>query len=292
LVVILSTFSLTDEVSLTMTMIKPVCLHDRAAIAAYLQKNVALHIYEIGDLDDFFWQYTTWYAHVDGAEIKQIALVYTGTDLPILLGLSTDLVGMQALISAIMHLLPRRIYTHQMGDSIKLFEDNYTIIPHGTHYRMLLTNPACLDAVDTSEVVPISVADQAGIQKMYDASYPGNWLDVRMLETNRYFGIQRNGEWISVSGIHVYSPRYGVAALGNITTLPQFRGQGLATATTAKLCQVLLQDVDHIGLNVKADNASAIACYKRLGFEIVETLEEYMLEPKDFTNGISKATST
>jgi predicted GNAT family acetyltransferase len=103
-----------------------------------------------------------------------------------------------------------------------------------------------------------------------------------MLETNRYFGIRRDGSWISVAGIHVYSPHYGVAALGNITTLPQFRGQGLATATTAKLCRTLLQDVDHIGLNVKADNASAIACYKRLGFEIVETLEEYMLEPKDF----------
>jgi ribosomal protein S18 acetylase RimI-like enzyme len=269
-----------DEVS--STMIKPVCLHDRDAIAAYLHKNVALHLYEIGDLDDFFWQFTTWYAHVEGSEIGQIALLYTGTDLPILLGLSTDLVGMQALLSAIMPFLPRRLYTHQMGDSIRLFEDNYTIIPHGTHYRMVLTNPSCLNAVDTTEVMQITVADQDDIQKMYDASYPGNWLDVRMLETNRYFGIRRDGAWISVAGIHVYSLHYGVAALGNITTLPQFRGQGLATATTAKLCRTLLQDVDHIGLNVKADNASAIACYKRLGFEIVETLEEYMLEPKDF----------
>jgi RimJ/RimL family protein N-acetyltransferase len=265
-----------------MTTIKPVCLHDRDTIAAYLCKNVALHLYEIGDLDDFFWQYTTWYAHVEESEIRQISLLYSGTDLPILLGLSTDPVGMQALLRAIMPFLPRRIYTHQMGDSIRLFEEHYTIIPHGTHYRMLLTDPACLNAIDTSEVVPLSVADQADIQRMYDASYPGNWLDVRMLETNRYFGIQRNREWVSVSGIHVYSPRYRVAALGNITTHPQFRGQGLATATTAKLCQILLEDVDHIGLNVKADNTSAIACYKRLGFEIVETLEEYMLEPKDF----------
>ena len=68
----------------------------------------------------------------------------------------------------------------------------------------------------------------------------------------------------------MFSRHYGVTALGNIATHPAFRGQGLATRTCAKLMQALQQEgVTHVGLNVRADNAAAIACYQRLGFAIV-----------------------
>jgi len=40
----------------------------------------------------------------------------------------------------------------------------------------------------------------------------------------------------------------------------------------------LLEDVCHIGLNVKADNDAAISCYRRLGFETVAPYGEYMVE--------------
>ena len=55
-----------------------------------------------------------------------------------------------------------------------------------------------------------------------------------MLETGKYFGIRREGILVSVAGIHVYSPEYDVAALGNITTHPDFRGQGLGRKVTAR----------------------------------------------------------
>jgi ribosomal protein S18 acetylase RimI-like enzyme len=71
---------------------------------------------------------------------------------------------------------------------------------------------------------------------------------------------------------------YTVAALGNITTHPQFRGHGLVKVVSAKLCQALLQKVEHIRLNVRADNQSAIACYTKLGFETIATYEEYCFE--------------
>jgi predicted GNAT family acetyltransferase len=85
---------------------------------------------------------------------------------------------------------------------------------------------------------------------------------------------------VGVAGIHVYSERYKVAALGNVTTHPEFRGQGVATAAVAKLCRELAHTVDNIGLNVKADNPGAIASYKRLGFEIIATYEECTVEAK------------
>jgi ribosomal protein S18 acetylase RimI-like enzyme len=72
-------------------------------------------------------------------------------------------------------------------------------------------------------------------------------------------------------------PTYRVAALGNITTHPDWRGQGLATKVTAAVCRSLRETVEHIGLNVHAENRAAIGCYEKLGFEIVTTYEEVML---------------
>ena len=36
-------------------------LHDRATLEAFLRRDAALHLYSLGDLDDFFWPFTTWH---------------------------------------------------------------------------------------------------------------------------------------------------------------------------------------------------------------------------------------
>jgi hypothetical protein len=41
----------------------PRSVHDRTELAAELRKDPALHAYELGDLDDFFWPYTSWFRH-------------------------------------------------------------------------------------------------------------------------------------------------------------------------------------------------------------------------------------
>jgi predicted GNAT family acetyltransferase len=101
-----------------------------------------------------------------------------------------------------------------------------------------------------------------------------------MLDTNQYCGLQVGGRLVSVAGVHVYSPTYRVAALGNIATHPAHRGNGYGREATGQLCRRLFASVDHIGLNVKADNTTAIACYKSLGFDIIGSYEEYMAEMK------------
>ena len=260
---------------------KVVYLHSQQEIETFLRKNTFLHLYSLGDLDDFFWPYTTWYALKDRQQIMQLALLYTGTRLPVLLGLTegpTDLT--RELLQSIMHLLPARLYAHLSGDLATLFAGDYHLHSHGTHYKMGLVHKEQMEAIDTIRVVPLSSSDLVEIEALYRLSYPENWFDPRMLETGCYYGIRHEKELVSVAGIHVYSPRYKVAAVGNVTTHPAFRGQGLATIVCAKLCRSLLHTVDYIGLNVKADNISAIRCYQRLGFEYIATYEECALERK------------
>jgi len=258
---------------------KPICLHDRDEIEQFLRQNHYLNLYALGDLDDFFWQYTTWYGYREADKIQEIALVYTGTDYPVLLALTDHApTSMQALLQAITPFLPRRFYSHLTDNLLTALTPAYTAENHGRYYKMALTDRAPMSTIDTRAVIQLTPHDLTELTEFYAASYPGNWFDSRMLETGQYYALRHGAELVCVAGIHVYSPRYKVAALGNITTRPNFRGRGLATQVTAKLCQILATETNHIGLNVRADNAAAISCYQKLGFEQCAIYYEYAFE--------------
>ncbi len=262
------------------TGLMPICLHSKRDIAAFLRRDIFLHLYELGDLDDFFWNYTIWYALPENHQIKQLVLFYTQAHLPVLLGLTKDIDSLKDLLRSILHLLPKRFYAHLSGDAIEVFAEDYQVRSHGSHSKMALTNPMYLDTVDSLNIMPLTGADAPALKELYQASYPGNWFEPRMLQTKQYFGIKQGLQLISVAGVHTYSPEFSVATLGNITTHPAFRNQGLGKAVSTQLCRSLLQTVQHIGLNVRTDNAAAISCYTKLGFEVVATYEEYALELK------------
>lgn len=249
-------------------------LRDKHLIESALRRNTQLHLYELGDLDDFFWDRTTWYTD---DSLREIVLIYNGANPPVLLALTDDPARMRTLLHATRPLLPKNFYAHFSDDLADVFANDYQIESHGLHLKMSLATQHKVDAVNTHESFNLTSNDLDEIKALYEVSYPGNWFDARMLETGMFFGVRREKKLVSISGVHVYSPHYRVAALGNITTHPDHRGQGLATISTAKLCQELRQHVDHIGLNVLASNSSAIACYKKLGFEEVARYGEYML---------------
>ncbi len=255
---------------------KAICLHDKKTIEAFLRQNTFLHLYEIGDLDDFFWHYTTWYALQDQYEqIKQIALLYSAGSAPVLLGLSEQPDDLYALLQAIHHLLPSEFDTHLSGQAAAILEPAYHCRSYGLHHKMALYDYETVNAINTSQVIHLTFSDLDAIKELYQISYPGNWFDARMLATGHYFGIYADQRLVSIAGVHVYSSHYKVATLGNVTTHPDYRNNGLGTACCAKLCQALHRSVEHIGLNVKADNASAIATYTRLGFKYIASYYEY-----------------
>lgn len=253
---------------------RSISLRDKHLIESALRRNTQLHLYELGDLDDFFWDHTTWVAD---DSLREIVLIYNGAHPPVLLALTDDPARMRTLLDATRPRLPKNFYAHFSDDLIDVFAEDYKIDSHGLHLKMSLTVPRKVDAVNASEAFNLTSNDLAEIKTLYEVSYPGNWFDERMLETGMFFGVRREKKLVSISGVHVYSPQYRVAALGNITTHPDHRGQGLATITTAKLCQELSRHVEHIGLNVLAENAAAIACYRKLGFEEVARYGEWML---------------
>jgi predicted GNAT family acetyltransferase len=256
------------------------CLHDKAEIEQYLRQDVYLHLYGLGDLDDFFWPHTLWFGSMDNAGLDALALVYTGCSLPTLLALSRRIDAVRKLLDSMRHLLPSRFYAHLSPGVEAVFHGEYDCDPHGEHYKLALKDTTVVRQYDCAATCPLTEAHLEELGEFYDKSYPGNWFDPRMLATGQHYGVREADLLVSVAGIHVFSPRYRVAALGNIATLPSRRGRGYAGRATARLCQSLLEHVEHIGANVKADNGAALSCYRQLGFEIVASYEEFLLNKK------------
>jgi predicted GNAT family acetyltransferase len=65
-----------------------------------------------------------------------------------------------------------------------------------------------------------------------------------------------------------------------VTTHPPVRRQGLGTGAVAALSRRQLPTVDHNSLNLKADNAAAIAVYTRLGFTAIADYSEFLFQAR------------
>jgi ribosomal protein S18 acetylase RimI-like enzyme len=256
--------------------VRVIGLHRRDDIEPFLRRNVFLNIYALGDLDEFFWPFTTWYALEDTGEIHAILLLYAAYETPTLMALhEPPFEPMWELLKRSRQLLPPRVYAHLSPGCREALGPDVTAESRGPHLKMALVEPKF--AVPGIEaVVRLTHDDVDDLRKLYAAGHPANWFDPRQIDVG-YYGLRVQGELVSAAGAHVYSPAQRVAALGNIVTHPDHRGKGYATAVTARICSEFSVTVDHIGLNVKADNAAAIACYERLGFRRVAEYEEVLL---------------
>ncbi len=254
-------------------------LHDKKQIEKFLREDTPLFIYHIGDLDDFYWNYTTWIALKENS-VKAILLLYTAVNPPVLLALSSeDKKGkLKDLLNSSLHLLPNKFYSHLTPEIEKVLLPYYNLDSHGKYQKMVLSDESKSDNFKNADVIKLKPGDIKEIQYLYKESYPDNSFDPRMLETGTYFGIRDGSKLVSIAGVHVYSQKYKVAALGNITTHPEFRGKGFGKQVTAHLCRYLLKKVKTIGLNVSQSNSAAIKCYEELGFKFTAPYLEYMIE--------------
>lgn len=250
---------------------------DKREIYGFLSKNPDLQLYLIGDLDDFFWPHTIWYALYDKAVIQSIALLYTGmSPSTLLLYYDQDMYYSRELLESLKPLLPEKFNVHLSPGLKEVLGKKNIIEDNGQSYRMILSKTP--EAIRDNNIKRLSIPDLQSLKDFYKISYPNNWFDSRMVETGKYFGYFDKNKLIGVSGIHVYSSEYHIAALGNIATHPDFRGQQIAFKLTSVLCNDLKKDCEIIGLNVKSDNLAAIKCYEKAGFTIRLAYDECIMQ--------------
>jgi len=133
--------------------------------------------------------------------------------------------------------------------------------------RMVLA-PERFSPAHTNHVKRVWPDRLAGLEALY-ATDPGaaDAFAPYQLEQGIFYGADRDGRLVSVAGTHLISPSERIGAIGNVYTLPSFRGQGLARACTSAVCKELIAQGLTTVLNVGTDNTPAIELYRRLGFE-------------------------
>lgn len=250
---------------------------DRQQILDFLSRDPFLHLYSIGDLDDFFWPHTRWFARSSEGRLEALFLLYTAdVACPTLLAFEqSNTKAAILLLHDLVPALPRRFRAHVSQPLTLPFRDLFRAAGGIPSLKMRLERGRLVrPEVPSCEPVRLKAADAARVLDFYSRAYPENYFDPRMLETGHYLGIETRGKLVAVAGVHVYSARYRVAAIGNIATLPDVRRRGFATTLTHRLCSDLFESVDFIGLNVRRDNRAAVCCYERLGFETHCAFEE------------------
>ena len=254
-------------------------IRNKDEIYSFLSGAPALQLYPIGDLDDFYWPYTTWYAIYERNEIQSIALLYTGiSPSTFLLFHDKDSYYSTQLLKSVKPLLPEKLNVHLSPGLINVFGKKNIIEDYGQNYRMILMRTP--EQISDENIRKITARDINEINSLYKIAYPSNWFDSRMVETRKYFGYFIKGMLVGIAGIHVYSMQYRIAALGNIATHPDYRGRKIAYKLTSYLCNNLKKTVDLIGLNVKSENSAAIKCYNNIGFEIISYYDECLVQNK------------
>ncbi|MCK5053329.1 MAG: GNAT family N-acetyltransferase [Anaerolineales bacterium] len=90
----------------------------------------------------------------------------------------------------------------------------------------------------------------------------------RQLEEGPFFGAFLEEELVAVAGVHVLSESASMAALGNVFTHPEHRGQGFGRNVSAQVIRGLRRmDIQTIVLNVAKEHTTAVGLYQALGFQ-------------------------
>lgn len=243
-------------------------------IERILRKDAVWSGYALADLNPRFAPSCDWTAvsiERDGAVEEGIVLFFDLLDPTAIVTVGADAAVDQALQSAP---LPAEIYLNVRETHFPIVEKHYDF-PTETiaYYRMHLPADRTIDHWDDDDAtVQLALKDEARMRELYANGGPftPDAFDTYQVENGLFFGVEDDaGNLIAAGGTHIVAKEQRVAAIGNMYTHPDARGQGLASRILRCIVKQLRADgIELIILNVAQANAKAQRIYERHGFEV------------------------
>jgi RimJ/RimL family protein N-acetyltransferase len=240
-------------------------LTGRSQILPVLETDRLYAAYAIGDLEPGMFEGCTWFGAEQAGQVRALTLLYRGLTPPALV-LMGDLDGLRALLDG--DRFPQHVYLTCRPPHLDMTRDFYAWERTTPMWRMILPRGARTPVPSVAgNVLPLTPAHAGQLTQLF-AHGGGLAFSPEQVARGVFYGVEVADRLVSVAGTHLVSPTYGVAAIGNVFTHPDYRGRGYATAATgAVVAELLRRGIDDLILNVAQDNAPAVRIYERLGFE-------------------------
>jgi RimJ/RimL family protein N-acetyltransferase len=244
---------------------------DRELLHAFLARDRLYAGYAIADLDDREFGRTRWGVAFEGAEPVAVCLEYRGlTPQPLFVMGASD--GVRAVLTDIIR--TRTAYLAALPEHLPAVAGLYRVDQGPPMLRMWVDRSSFRPII--GEAVRLDGADTRHLNRLYELGLT-SWLPPESVANGVYYGIRRSGRLVAAAGTHVISRTYGMAAVGNVFTQRDMRGRGFAKVVTSAVTAELLDTVDEVVLNVRADNISALAAYRSLGYREHVGFEERLV---------------
>jgi ribosomal protein S18 acetylase RimI-like enzyme len=239
-------------------------IFDKQRILAFLETDRLYAAYAIGDLEPELFADCAWTAAQWNGEIRALGLHFRALAIPafFLMGepdgvhsiLQNHLPSGRVYLTCREEILPvvRRFYHWEEGPCAMWR------MALGKNRRQMPAAGGC---------VRLTGADSGRLAEFYAAG-GAIGFNPAQIENGFFFGRFAGTRLAAAAGTHLVSARYGVAAVGNILTHPDFRGRGYGSdLTTAVLKELIRLGIRDIVLNVRQDNAPALHLYEKLGLD-------------------------
>ena len=233
----------------------PQRLTNKSEIRRLLNRDREWSLYALADLDDGMFEHCDWSVCGDS-----LALVFRALAIRPIFVLG-DAASTRKLLTALPEVTGYlNLKPHQLDGAGGI----YSYRERHEMRRMFLENfnPRA------GATEPLTNKDRDQIERLYATGDGGGIAFAPFqLDTGFFRAVRRGGDLVAVAGVHVVSRNESVAAVGNIFTPPEYRGEGLAQLVTSAVVMALKDaGIQTVGLNVENTNIAAIRAYEHLGF--------------------------
>jgi len=240
-------------------------IEDRDRIRDFCRRDPGRFAFHLGDLDDVEWPNSHFFAKENRGIIEELVLAYLGLSTP-----SVQLFGARgalgkAALKFLPH-LPERFHLHFHIEDAPVLERELEFENPGRLLRMRWDGFPREMKRRPAETRLLSPGQLGELLALLQSSFAGIFFEPRQLEKALFSGAFLDGRLVACAGFHVLSQREGVGVFGNIATLPEMRGRGLAAEALIRLIEESRDLVGLLALNVHETNTPALALYGKLGF--------------------------
>jgi ribosomal protein S18 acetylase RimI-like enzyme len=238
-------------------------LAEEADILPILEQDRLYAAYAIGDLVTDLSHLCRFAVAENGSEASALAMTFEGLHPPVLFVMG-QAAGVRSILAD--SVTPSEAHFTMRPEHLRAATAEFQLADIRRMYRMSVTRESFRPVV--AKTRRLQSTDISALNALY--AWGGmDFFAGYQLDQGVYRVVEIEGRMVAAAGTHVVAPDYGIAAVGNVYTHPDYRNRGFATACTGAVTADLLDmGCRWVVLNVRQSNAPAVSAYTKLGYAV------------------------